>query len=325
MRHLVVVLAIVSATLAGTTVYFARELQLERERPKAALLPMTVVTSVVPARTTTAGGPHAPQLVQQVPKAPVVTETEKQQLRKLHAEQAGRILKTLGDPEQREGMLFEYKMTMRNSYPRVAQAIGLSNDEAERLFMLLAQQQIEMQDRHARCMADLDCNTPDGNAQQVDPRDQEIAELLGPQRQQEFETYKNSLMERESVTQLLNRLPDANRLSDTKAEALIAVLADERQRIHVEAAQRGSGMNGYGTGVGMVFSAVDATTPDERMESALANSRRMHNRAEEVLNAEQLRVFDAMQDELLISMRNQLRRKEESAPGSSVATATVAN
>ena len=76
------------------------------------------------------------------------------------------------------------------------------------------------------------------------PARRKLRNLLGADRQQQFEAYKNTLMERESVVQLRTRLPDASRLPDERAEALIAALADERQKIHMEAAQRGAGMNG---------------------------------------------------------------------------------
>ena len=231
----------------------------------------------------------------------------------------------LEDPEQREGMLIESKMMMRNSYPRLAQTIGMSSEEAERLFTLLALQQMDAQERYARCTLDPACNIRDGTGFQNDPRAQEIADLLGADRQQQFENYKNTLMERESVTHLRTRLSDASRLPDDTAEALIAVLADERQKIHQEAALRGVGMNGYGTGVGVVFSASDAATAEAQLESAQANSRRMRERAAEVLTAEQLRVFNEMQDELLISLQQQVRQKEDLTSSSSFATATIEN
>jgi hypothetical protein len=51
----------------------------------------------------------------------------------------------------------------------------------------------------------------------------------------------------------------------------------------------------------------------------------MRTRAAEVLDAEQLRVFDEMQEELMISLQNQLRSKEEFATNTSFATATTVN
>ena len=323
MRIIVIALTLVSATLAGTTVYFARELQLERGRSHAVAAP---IAQTPPAPQAQLPLPSAPPVVQQTFTPPLAqAESKEADEKNMQVELSRRTLKMLTDPAQREGMLLEQKMMMRNMYPRLAQSIGMTNEEADRLFTLLAQQQIDFQEKFARCAVDPNCNERDGGLNQTDPSAQEIANLLGADRQQQFEAYKNTLMERESVVQLRTRLPDASRLPDERAEALVAALADERQKIHMEAAQRGAGMNGYGTGVGVVFSASDAATPEAQLESAQANSRRMRARAAEVLDTEQLRVFDEMQEELLISMMNQVRRKVEFTTNSSFTTATIVN
>jgi hypothetical protein len=326
MRILVVALTLISVTFAGTTYYFARELQLERERPRA--VPTTVartgsVFSAQPSQFRSMPAQTTAQAASTPPSANVAgVEAD---MEKMNREQSRRTLKMIEDPEQREGMLIDFKMGMRNSYPRLAQTIGLTGEEAERLFLLLAQQQVESQERYARCTLDPGCDIRDGSYFQNDPKAREIADLLGTDRQAQFDNYKNTLMERESVTHLRTRLSDASRLPDDTAEALISVLAEERQKIHQEAAVRGIGMNGYGTGVGVVFAASDASTPEAQLESAQANSRRMRERAAQVLSPEQLRVFDEMQDELLISLKRQVRQKEDLEVSSSVATATVGN
>jgi hypothetical protein len=328
MRIIVIALTAVSATLAGTTVYFARELKLERERSQA---PAASYSQTPPAQQAQLRLPAAaPSVSQQAVRPPLAhTESEEADAKNVQIELSRRTLKMLADPTQREGMLLEQKVMLRGSYPRLAQAIGLTNEEAERLFTLLAQQQIDFQEKFARCAIDPNCNAQDFSLNQTEPGAQEIADLLGADRQQQFEAYKNTLMERESVVQLRTRLPDTSRLPDERAEALIAALADERQKIHMEAAQRGAGMNSFGTGAGMIFSASDAATLEAQLESAQANSRRMRTRAAEVLDAEQLRVFDEMQEEIMISLQlslqNQLRSKEEFATNTSFATATTVN
>jgi hypothetical protein len=323
MRIIVIALTLVSASLAGTTMYFARELRLERERSHALA---ATYTPTPPAQQAQLRLPAAPSVAQQAVTPPLAhTEGEEADAKNVQIELSRRTLKMLADPTQRADMLLEQKALMRGMYPRLAQAIGMTNEEAERLFTLLAQQQIDFQEKFARCAVDPNCDAQDASHNQTDPGAQEIADLLGADRQQQFETYKNTLMEREAVVQLRSRLPDASRLPDERAEELIAALADERQKIHVEAAQRGAGMNGFGTGVGVIFSASDAATPEAQLESAQANSRRMRARAAEVLDTEQLRVFDEMQDELMISLQNQLRRKEEFATNTSFATATTVN
>ena len=310
MRPIVVTLVFVSATFASTTVYFARELHLERERPRANPTTAAKGGFVVPAHTAlpSTGAGLVPQ--PEVKASAASAGTEENYFGLLETEQAHRVLRILADPEQREGMLVEYKMMVRHSSPRLAQAIGLSNEEAEQLYTLLALQQVEAQERFARCTVDPGCEESDEGVEQADPRQREIADLLGAERLRQYETYKNTRLERESVDQFQSRFPDDRRLPEKTAEALIVVLADERQKIHVEAAQRGAGVDGHGMGVGMVFSASDAATAEAQMESARANSRRLRDRAAEVLNAEQLRVFDEMQDELMITLRNQVRRKE---------------
>jgi hypothetical protein len=332
MRLIVPALAVISVTFAGTTLYFAHELELERERSRAT--PAAVVrtaavnpsTAVIPAQSSAVrAAPPSPAAPPALASQSTVAESEEDRMKRLQVEQSRRTLKMLEDPEQREGMIIEFKMGMRNSYPRLAQTIGLSSEETERLFELLALQQMEAQETYARCTVDPGCNVQDGRNFQNDPRAKEIADLLGADRSQQFDHYKNTLSERESVAHLRSRLSDSSRLPDGTAEALITALADERQRIHQEAAGRGIGLNGYGTSAGVVFSASNAPTPEAQFESAQANSRRMRERAAEVLNGEQLRVFDEMQDELLISLKHQVRQKEEFAADSSFATATVVN
>jgi hypothetical protein len=326
MRILVIALALISATFAGTTLYLVRELQLERERPRDT---PTIVAQAAPIFPTQPSRPRSTMPQSAVQKASASSsanaESEEARVEKMNLEQSRRTLKMIEDPEQREGMLIDFKMGMRNSYPRLAQTIGLTGDEAERLFSLLAQQQVDAQERYARCTLDPACSVRDGGNFQNDPNAREIADLLGADRQAQFDNYKNTLMERESVSQLRTRLSDANHLPDDTSEALIAALADERQKIHQEAALRGVGMNGYGTGVGVVFSASDAPTAEAQFESAQENSRRMRDRAAQVLSGEQLRVFNEMQDELLISLKRQVRQKQELTAGSSFATAGIVN
>jgi hypothetical protein len=323
MRILVVVLTLISVTFAGTTMYFARELELERERTRTMPAPRARPPSSIATPLSRLEPASPPAARPAVAPESADAESDDARLQRMQVEQSLRVVEMLEDPERRRGMLIETRMSLRNGYPRLAQTIGLSSEEADRLFTLLALQQIDAQEKYARCTIDATCDVRNGAYFQQDLRAREIADLLGADRQQQFESYKNTLMERESVTHLRTRLSDASRLPDGAAEALVAALADERQRIHQEAAARGVGMNGYGTGIGVVFSASDAPTPEAQLESAQANSQRMRARAAEVLTAEQLRAFDEMQEELLISLRHQVRQKEDLAADTSVATATV--
>ena len=55
-------------------------------------------------------------------------------------------------------MLEEYKMMVRSLNPRLAQTLKMSGEEAERLIELLAQQQLDQQEKFARCSVDSSCD-----------------------------------------------------------------------------------------------------------------------------------------------------------------------
>jgi hypothetical protein len=321
MRKLVIALTLTSLAFAGSTVYFAHQLSVERERLAAIPLPAgsvptaSKVPSPAPAAAAgqtvakPAGNPpaQAPEFSGNTVNGQPISEAD---IKKMQAEYSRRFLERLADPERHEEMLAEYKVIMRNTYPRVDRVVGLSPEEYARFIELVAQQQIDTQEMHARCMTDPTCDVSNLYRNRPDSQRHELDELLGMERAQKFENYKNTMGEREAIAQLRNRLPDSQRLTDDKAEALIAALAEERDAIHRDAVQSGTGMNGFNIGAGMVFSSGDASTFEERYESAQRNSQRLRDRAAQHLSTEQMRAFNEMQEETLISLRGALRNKD---------------
>jgi hypothetical protein len=328
MRKLVILLAFTTATLAGTTWYLAQELSLERAH--SASLAATQNSGSVPAPgfgnpANAASAPRAssdtaksgPQVSGAVTRIGQMTEEE---AKKAHQDYSRRFLAQLGDPQGREELLSERRMMMRNSYPRVAQVLGLSPEEYAQFIELSALEQIDMQEATSRCSLDPACNMQELFRDRADSRAAEIRNLLGQERLDKLATYKNTMGEREVVTQLRSRLPDAQRLSDDKAESLVAALAEERESMHREAAQQGTGLNGYGMGAGMIFSPNDGRSLEERYEVAKQYSQRLRDRAALVLNGEQLRAFNEMQDETLLGLRSMMRNKDSQ----SFTTVTIA-
>lgn len=324
MRMLVILLALSTAAFAGTTVYYARQLSAERERAAlAARTPATVMTSSSPAResasTATAAAPASPappkaaanQVAQGVMASAMFNgePLSQERIKEMQAEHSRRLLAQLADPEQREELMAQYKMMMRMSYPRVAQVVGLSAEEYARFIELNAQQQLDAQEAHSRCTLDPNCDMRQMFRGGMDSRQQEVADLLGPERTQKYETYKNTMGEREAVSQLRTRLADSQRLGDDKAEQLIAALAAEREAMTRDALQSGNGVHGFGMGVGMVFAPDDSRPMEERYAAARQNSQRLRDRAAQYLNSEQQRVFNEMQDETLLGLRSALRQK----------------
>jgi len=306
MRKIVVALSLTTLAFAGTTVYFARELARERSRaasldhpaqtsPEKALLPQLPLSR-----------PAADKKPGSAPAA--MPESEEARMNKVMAEYNRRFLRTLEDPQLRQDQLVQYKMMMRMQLPRVAQILGMSAEESDRFFELLALQQSENQERHVRCNLEPGCQP--GSLEGPPPREKEIADFLGPERHRQYQEYQRTMMERESVSALRSRLSDATYLSEDKAESLIAALADEKRRMQAEAVARGTELRDFGVATGRLFASADEQSLEAHYESAQANSKRLRQRAAELLTPEQLRVFNEMQDELLVSLRARLRAKE---------------
>ena len=327
MRTVVIALSLTTAAFAASTVYFARELQAERASAAAAPPIYSSSTVAAPAGTAIDPGPASPPasasaptavtfatitgpgaLASGVPAPDSATHALIQAEQRKYHEQ---IIKRLDDPEQRAEMLEEYRMMVRSLNPRLAQTLKMSGEEAERLIELLAQQQLDQQEKFARCSVDTSCDFGPIGRDAAGANERELTNLLGAERRQEFEQYRNTMGERRSVTELRTRLSDADYLPEEKAEALIVALADERNQISVDASKRGGGVTGIGNGSGMILITPSGSSPEAQFASAQENSRRLRTRAAEVLTPAQMRAFDEMQEELLRSTRQQLRQTQQ--------------
>lgn len=232
--------------------------------------------------------------------------------RRRYLESETRFLEEMADPVRRAELLEQTKLSLRTPLPRVAQHLGLSDEEADRLFTLLAEQQLEAHERQARCLTQPECNYRGYSPSEAESHQQEMTALLGPERHQKFKQFQESMSERQSVAALRSNLSDGAFLNEQRAEQLVSVLYEERTQFQNEALQRGTGFSGYGTGSGMLYVG-DQGTLDERVAAARRYSERLRERAAQVLTPEQTKSFNQMQDELLANLREMLRNQERQA------------
>jgi hypothetical protein len=327
MRATVLVLSIATLTFAGTTAYFARELaalRSQRAVPVAAAQGNTAAPAsaslAAPGKSIAAAAatpsPDTLTFDTVMTNVGVATPLTEVDIRRMQAEHNRQFLARLGEPQGREEMRAEHRIMFRNMYPGVDKFLGLSAEQLSQFMDLMADQQIGAQEKHARCMLDPDCSPQ--NAYAGENHALEISAFLGPDRSQKFETYKNTMGEREAISQLRNRLSDNSRLSDDTAERLVTALAEERAAMHRESAASGSGMHSFGMGAGTLFAPAEGSF-ESRYEAARQNSQRLRDRAAQHLNAEQMRTFNEMQDELLVGLRGLLRQKPGSFSAMSIA------
>jgi hypothetical protein len=325
MRTSTLILSLTTATFAMSTAYLAWELH-ERDAesvslpagaaPGAALagssasgkagIPATSATAGLvatpsgsPTPLPAAGGEPAPQAAAGGTKPVDANDPSMAFARQLVAR--------LDDSVQRQVLLDEQKTSVRRQYARLQQRLKLSDAQFEQLVTTLAEQNLQGQENWARCAIDAACDPKDASRMRVDERTQELLALLGADSYEDFTAYRETLQERDAVTQLRGRLADDVLLPQSAAEQLIAALADERKRYAQEATARGASLNGWGTNLGMIMYPEDAVTIEARLAEAAQYSQRMRARAATVLTAAQLAAFIQMQDELLAQMAAYLR------------------
>jgi len=224
-RGWLILLAACAVTFAATTIHLWRELAQERAAPPRAASapppsmrvvsqPVTVINAAevagkkvtFPAVGTSQPDPNADP-----------TEYQRQQSRQL--------LEQLADPASRARLLEESRVSVRNAYPWIAERLKLSPEEYDKLIEALARSNLEAREAYAKCTADPGCDLNTFGRQGYELQTQPLAELLGPERFRQFETYQQTMNERETVLNLRGRLPDQAHLSTEASETLVNALA----------------------------------------------------------------------------------------------------
>jgi hypothetical protein len=215
-------------------------------------------------------------------------------------------LRQYDDSTQRLSLQKAARAGIEAQYSRLRDRLKLDATTFGQLVDLLTQEQLEQQAGFFRCVVDATCDTNYPRP----PRDHsdEYLAMLGPDAFAQFNAYRQAMPEWQAVVQLRGRLGEANYLRDGDAERLLSALSAERERYVLESNQAGAKLRGWGTGTGMVWYSGDGGV-DEQLASAAQYSDRMRQRAASILNAEQLRAFVQLQDELLANFANYLRQQ----------------
>ncbi len=197
--------------------------------------------------------------------------------------------------------------------PDLAKRLHLTPEEENQLMTLEAEQMLDHRAEVTRCRLEPGCRP---EYLQFDrPNDKrQLRGLLGPEKFDEYEAYLGTVHERMQVHELRARLDASSALGDERAEALIAAIHDEGQRFARETEQAGQSISvfGFGSASFMTAQAFGEPQSDAQTVSAAQEfARRIRERVSGLLTAEQLRQFDAMQDEGLAKLRLMLRSRHD--------------
>ena len=213
----------------------------------------------------------------------------------------------LEHPDQRAAYLREASASHHRTFPRLAGHLGLTDDEADHLADLLAEQQLRILEVRYRCALNPACDQFGFGSGYRQAADQELIDLLGPERKKRFDDYREFTQERNQVTRLRGEMPDALRFNDDQAEKLATALGEERRRTVREWEQNGTAFAGLTTEFGSIYYPESPQDIEVRLADAREFLERQRKQAAEVLNAKQLEYFSSRQQLFLEQLREHLQ------------------
>ncbi len=225
-----------------------------------------------------------------------------------------RFLDRLATRDGHAQLLAEQLLYVRRRNPDLAKELHLTHDEENQVLAAEAEQMLKGQARMARCRMDPACD-PKSVWSYWEQEKNPVRDLLGAEKFPEYEQYQKTVSDRLQVRELRSRLDAANGLSDEQAEALVAAMRDERDQFETEARETGRSMSYFGSMIG-VMATSQASGPEppsdaEVLDSAQDFASRLRKRAADVLTAEQMRQFVAIQDEQLTQVKMSLRQRAD--------------
>ncbi|MEO8313914.1 MAG: hypothetical protein ABI645_03875 [Pseudomonadota bacterium] len=215
------------------------------------------------------------------------------------------------DPEYRKLRVAQQRLSIERSYPGLAEALGLSEKEADKLFDLLTESQVAMS---AETQLSIVNGTPDQAAmqermkrQQAMQREQEesVRAMLGSKYTQ-WQDYQQTRPARSRVTSMNSQLAQAGMpMTDAQTRALTTVMISEQQRQRQEAQT-------------MARPAGNPTDPDYRakmMEESLKRTEENNLRTVEAaaphLSAKQLAALREQMEQQTAMTRISMRMQAE--------------
>jgi len=192
-------------------------------------------------QATVAASSTAPAAMQpDAPAAPPVPAAQPANADLLRQAARTREQELMADPEYRNARIAQQRLMMGRNYPGLAEELGLSQKEADQLFNLLTENQMNMsnelsgrtssaaQDPAAR--AEIQRRLQELQRQQED----QVAALLGS-RYPQWQAYRETQGSRQQAMQYATQLAQAGQpLTDVQQRGLTSVLIAEQKRLQLE-------------------------------------------------------------------------------------------
>jgi hypothetical protein len=231
------------------------------------------------------------------------------------------------DPEYRKARLAQTRLTMPQNYPGLIDALGLSPEEADKLYDLLAEQQLEMTDT-SMLVATVNGVPPDPavmedasrrRAEMQRRHDEALMATLGG-RYPQWQDYQQTRGARQQVVQLGRTMEGAGfPLTAEQSRPLTDVYIAEQRRQREETQQMLASARSGG--------ALDqARLMEERLKLQAESNRRLLDAARPHLNAQQLNAMQvSMEQQLAMNRVSSRMARQRIESGEAAVPATSIN
>lgn len=174
-----------------------------------------------------------------VPDEGLIVPSREERMRMVR-EARERRRQLMQDPDYREAVRVQQRSNMTRQYPGVAQELGLTADQAERLFDLLAEQQLTANEQ-AELMWDPEGADPAELQQRQEKMQQrwteihqkneaELAAHLGPEKLQSWKDYQSTLGARHQAEQMRSTLASRGvQLGEDASRAVVKAYAEAQK------------------------------------------------------------------------------------------------
>jgi hypothetical protein len=206
--------------------------------------------------------------------------------------------KMLQDPEYRELMRSQHKMSMKRMYGDMELMLGLSKEDADRVLDILSEQQLRGMEQRPY-MADVN-GAPDEATIREQQRaftemkrrnDAELAAALGP-KYGEWQAYQENMWSRSQVTRLRETLAGSDEpLRQDQIKPLVQALAREQQQMQVTRARPQVPPGGRMT------PDMQLRMQEEWLERTAQSHERIRNAVSSLLSPAQLQQLQDQQDQ----------------------------
>lgn len=323
MRRSVLILATVSLGLAASTAYLAYELRAARQELAGLSGSAGDAARTAPAMTAAATENRSPA-VQATPIAGVLASTNElarpgnpRQAQLDAAQHAATLAHNayvrawLDNPAKRAKALSENRKSHEREFPR--QLLDLDDDLYNRLLDSLAASDLRYAEAMYRCTTDAACDLGTTMKTQMQANRRELVALIGAEKTQRLEDYRDNYQERNNVASLRDELPDSMSLTDAQADTLADALGEERRRVVKEWEQRGAKISGMANMYGSLLYPSTAQGAEQRVAEVTEYQRRLRDRAAQVLTSEQLEIYTKQQEQMLDIARGSWEYEEQAA------------